>query len=148
MDVQVEIVVLESRVNSELPELSYRSCELYSTLEERVAMESIIRLSKRESQVTKTVGELCEVISSRNMRPSETPRCRCQCVLSTAAYYTCTCNGQGQPINGQADVTNNLFSLADNLTIDGSPLTITGARIVYPSKRLHVCVNRTLKIKY
>ena len=32
------MVLPESRVNSELPELSYQSCELYSTLEERVGM--------------------------------------------------------------------------------------------------------------
>jgi hypothetical protein len=34
------LVLPESRVNSELPELSYQSCELYSTLVERVATES------------------------------------------------------------------------------------------------------------
>jgi hypothetical protein len=43
-------------------------------------------LCHRDVDGTERKGHPVKVISSRNVRPSETPRCRYQCVLSTAAY--------------------------------------------------------------
>ena len=62
VNTSLEVVLLESRVNSELPELSYRSCELYSTLEERVATESTTGVT--------TFGSLVPYLGQGHTKPN------------------------------------------------------------------------------
>jgi hypothetical protein len=59
---QAQIVLPESRVNLELLELSYQSCKLYSTLEERVAMES--------TTVVTTFGLLVPYLGQGHTKPN------------------------------------------------------------------------------